>query len=469
MELNSLTTAILVIVTLCLIFIYSRKRSNKRYPPIVTTVPNLFFNRHQIHDFVTHYARQHKTFRFIDFFKYMVFTTDPKNVEYILQSNFSNYGKGELTHEHGEDLLGDGIFTVDGHKWKHQRKLASFEFSTRNIRDFSTIAFKNNVVKLATMISKSSALNKTNDYQDLFMKSTLDSVFKVVLGVDLDTMCGTNEEGTKFSKAFDEASEITSYRGIDVLWKIKKFINVGSEDDIIKKRDILSRFLEANERDPKYLKDIILSFIIAGKDTTATTLSWFLYMLCKHPLIQEKIATEAREATKMSGTSTFQDLANGITEEALNKMHYLHATLTETLRLYPAVPWDPKVCFSDDTLPDGCSVKKGEQIFFMPYAMGRMKYIWGEDAEEFKPERWLDENGHFQMQSSFKFTAFQAGPRICLGKEFAYRQMKIFSAVLVGSFKFKLRDEQEIVTYIPMLTLNMKGGLHLHAYPREMH
>ncbi|KAM7266645.1 hypothetical protein ACFE04_004542 [Oxalis oulophora] len=130
-------------------------------------------------------------------------------------------------------------------------------------------------------------------------------------------------------------------------------------------------------------------------------------MLCKQPHVQERISIEVREATKVSAKSSFQDLANGITEEALNKLQYLHAALTETLRLYHAFPADPKVCFSDDTLPDGHSIKKGEQIFYMPYTMGRMKYIWGDDAEEFNPQRWLDENGNFKMQSSFKFTAFQ--------------------------------------------------------------
>jgi cytochrome P450 len=498
-----LTTTIFgVIIALCVIVFYSLKQS-KRYPPIVGTVFNLAANLHRVHDFTTHHAKKHPTFRINAFSRYMIFTADPTNVEYILKSNFSNYGKGKLVHEHASDLLGDGIFTVDGAQWRHQRKLASFEFSSRNIRDFSTVVFKNNVVKLASMIFKSAALNKTYDYQDLFMKSTLDSVFKVVLGVELDTMSGTYDEGTKFSKAFDEASEITFSRGLDVFYRIKKFLNIGSEavlrkniklvdkyvykiinskieqvnklsndkstDGMMKKGDILSRFLQENERDPKYLKDIILSFIIAGKDTTATTLSWFLYMLCKHPHVQERISTEVREAANVSDKSTFQDLANGITEEALDKLQYLHAALTETIRLYPAVPWDPKCCFSDDTLPDGFNIKKGEQIFYMPYAMGRMKYIWGDDAEEFKPQRWLDENGKFQTQSSFKFTGFQAGPRICLGKEFAYRQMKIFSAVLVGSFKFKLSNEQKVVTYKPMLTLSIDGGLHLHASPRHIH
>lgn len=93
-----------------------------------------------------------------------------------------------------------------------------------------------------------------------------------------------------------------------------------------------------NETDSKYLKDIILSFIIAGKDTTASTLSWFFYMMCKHPLIQEKIAKEVREAAKLQKNTSIDEMANIITEEALDKMQFLHAAITETLRLYPVVP-----------------------------------------------------------------------------------------------------------------------------------
>ena len=68
---------------------------------------------------------------------------------------------------------------------------------------------------------------------------------------------------------------------------------------------------------------------------------------------------------------------------------------------------DAKICFSDDTLPDGYSVNKGDMVANQPYAMGRMKFIWGDDTEEFKPERWLNEEGIFQPESPFKFTAFQ--------------------------------------------------------------
>ncbi|GFP96075.1 cytochrome p450 704c1 [Phtheirospermum japonicum] len=136
-------------------------------------------------------------------------------------------------------------------------------------------------------------------------------------------------------------------------------------------------------------------------------------------------------------------------------MHYLHATLTETLRLYPAVPVDGRCAETDDTLPDGFKLKKGDGVYYMAYAMGRMTHVWGDDAEEFKPERWI-KNGIFQSESPFKFFSFHVGPRTCLGKDFAHRQMKIVSAALVHFFRFRLSDETKDVTYRTMFTLHIK-------------
>ncbi|KAL2548544.1 Cytochrome [Forsythia ovata] len=146
-------------------------------------------------------------------------------------------------------------------------------------------------------------------------------------------------------------------------------------------------------------------------------------------------------------------------------MQYLHAALTETLRLYPAVPVDGRCTETDDTLLDGFKLKKGDGVYYMAYAMGRMSYIWGDDAEDFRPDRWL-RNGIFKPESPFKFIAFNASPRTCLGKDLAYRQMKIVSATLVHFFRFKLENDAENVTYRTMLALHIKGGLNIHALPR---
>ncbi|OUZ99484.1 Cytochrome P450 [Macleaya cordata] len=491
-------TLIFYIIIIKNIFVVGRRPSmNEKkliYHPVVGTKLNQILNFNRIHDYATDLSLKYKTFRFPGLFRNEIYTADPAIVEYILKTNFQNYGKGWYNYNNLKDLLGDGIFTVDGDKWRHQRKISSYEFSTRILRDFSSVVFQKNAAKLAHMISKIATSNLSMDIQDLFMKSTLDSIFQVAFGIDLDSMCGSSEEGTSFANAFDDSSAMTLWRYVDISWMVKRSLNFGSEARLkknievidsfvyklihskteqisssrdhssMKKQDILSRFLDSNVTDPKYLRDIILNFVIAGKDTTATALSWFLYMLCKHPNIQEKVAQEVREAIKVKDNMTVEELAATVTEEALEKMQYLHAAITETLRLYPAVPVDAKICFSDDTLPDGFSVRKGDMVSYLPYAMGRMKFIWGDDAEDFRPERWLNDDGIFQSESPFKFTAFQAGPRICLGKEFAYRQMKIFSVILLGCFTFKLSDETKVVNYRTMINLHVDGGLHLRAF-----
>ncbi|XP_044505339.1 cytochrome P450 704C1-like [Mangifera indica] len=473
-------------------------QKTKKYHPIGSTHLAKILHYNTLFDFITELCRKYKTYRLPSFSSSEIFTADPAVVEHILKTNFPNYGKGFFQYNVLTDLLGGGIFVVDGEKWKHQRKVSSYEFSTKILRDFSSVVFKTTAVKLARIISEASAANPSLDMQDFFMKATLDSVFKVILGIDLDGLSGTFDEGARFTEAFDKANAITSFRYADFFWKIKRFLNIGSEaelrknikviDEFVyklikskmeqlnnpqndlkpgKKEDILSRFLELEETDPKYLRDIVLNFVIAGKDTTAVTISWFFSLLCKHPEIQEKIAKEIVEATQVSSDSSIEELAAKVNEETLDKMHYLHAALSETLRLYPAVPLDGKSVFSDDTLPDGFNVRKGDVVAYVPYAMGRMKDLWGNDAEEFRPERWLNENGHFQPKSPFIFTAFQGGPRICLGKDFAYRQMKIFSMILLGSYRFKLSDESKPVKYKTALTLHIDGGLHLRVFPRS--
>ncbi|KAK9143644.1 hypothetical protein Syun_013044 [Stephania yunnanensis] len=417
--------------------------------------------------------KKKRTYRLLGLMRSEIYTSDPANVEHILKTNFPNYGKGRYNYDILKDLLGDGIFTVDGEKWLDQRKVSSHEFSTKVLKNFSSVIFKRNAAKLAHIISEAAKSNKSIDIQDLFMKSTMDSIFKVAFGVELDSICRSSEEGTKFSNAFDDSSRVTLKRYVDVSWKIKRWLNIGTEAELQKNIQAIDAFVkelidrENEQVSSSKLDDHDNENSHVSKDTTAVALSWFLYMLCKHPIIQEKVAEEVCKATQAKGNTTFDEFTASITEDALDKMQYLTAALTETLRLYPALPVDAKICLADDVWPDGFSVKKGDMVAYQPYAMGRMKFIWGDNAEEYRPERWLSDNGVFQSESPFKFPVFQAGPRICLGKEFSYRQMKIFSAVLLGCFTFKLCDEKRPVNYRTMINLHIDGGLHLRAFPRS--
>ncbi|KAF8028232.1 hypothetical protein BT93_E0977 [Corymbia citriodora subsp. variegata] len=492
--------ALSVAFALLLLKIFSGKslRSSK-YPPVYGTVFGQLFYFNQLYDYLTGVARRTTTFRLLAPDQSEIYTADPRNVEHILKTKFDNYTKGKYNIDIFKDLFGEGIFAVDGDKWKKQRKVASFEFATRVLRDFSCSVFRKNSAKLVKVVEELSASSEGFDMQDILMRSTLDSIFKVGFGVELNCLQGSSKEGRAFMKAFDEANALIYWRYVDPSWKLKRLLKIGSEarlrnsikliDNFVHqlirtkrnqlpvqrerndKEDILSRFLLESEKDPetmndKYLRDIILNFTIAGKDTSAITLSWFLYMLCKHPLVQQKIVDEIKDVIGDQASEANPDsFVERITDPVLDRMHYLHATLTETLRLYPAIPMDGRCAETDDVLPDGFHVKKADGVYYMAYSMARMHNIWGEDAEDFKPERWL-KDGIFQIESPFKYVAFHAGPRICLGKDFAYRQMKIVSIALLRFFHFRLADETRPVTYKVMFTLHIDNGLHLRAVPR---
>lgn len=143
---------------------------------------------------------------------------------------------------------------------------------------------------------------------------------------------------------------------------------------------------------------------------------------------------------------------------------YLQAALSESLRLYPSVPFEFKEVIENDVFPDGTMIKKGSQVFYSIYSMARMESIWGKDCLEFKPERWL-KDGQFVSENQFKYVVFNAGPRLCLGKKFAYMQMKMVAASILLRYEVKVVEGHKVDPKLT-ITLYMKHGLLVTIKPR---
>ncbi|KAI3938684.1 hypothetical protein MKW92_018369 [Papaver armeniacum] len=509
----------LVSIVLAYIFMHRWNQRNLKGPkswPFIGVLIELLRNYQRMHDWLTEYFVESKTLTLQLPFITSVYVADPANVEHILKTNFPNYPKGEDFQTCMKELLGDGIFNADGEMWRQQRKTASHEFASRNLRNFSTVVFRDCALTLSGILHRASLHNKEIDMQELLLRMNLDSICKIGFGVDIGTLAHELPDN-RFAKAFEQATGVVSFRFSNPLWKLQRFFNIGSEAlfvqsiqvineftyGLIRKRkaelqeakatgdngdkqkhDLLSRFIELNENlelnGDKYLRDVILSFILAGRDSTASTLSWLIYMIMKNPNVEEKIyeeliAFEENQTKEMTGydpkdpTKSFPEklkqFASLLNYDSLGKLSYMHATITETLRLYPAVPQDSKGVLEDDVLPDGTKVKAGGRVVYVPYAMGRMEYNWGPDALSFNPDRWFNKEGLFESASPFKFSAFQAGPRICLGKDSSYLQMKLTLAILCRFFKFHLVPNHP-VTYKMMITIAMKHGLKLTVTAR---
>lgn len=293
-----------------------------------------------------------------------------------------------------------------------------------------------------------------------------------------------------FVKAFDDSSLISSVRfnaAIPLIWKVKKILNIGIErrlkeavaevrglaTRIVREKkkelkekatlesvDLLSRFLSSGHSDESFVVDIVISFILAGKDTTSAALTWFFWLLSKHSHVENEILKE------ITGKSEI------VSYDEVKDMVYTHASLCESMRLYPPVPVDTKEAAYDDVLPDGTFVKKGWRVAYHIYAMGRSEKIWGLDWAEFRPERWLsqDEDGKWSFigMDPYSYAVFQAGPRVCLGKEMAFLQMKRVVAGIMRQFRVvPAMDKGVEPEYIAHLTSLMKGGFLVRIEKRS--
>eukprot|EP01018_Ginkgo_biloba_P035873 Gb_08312 [translate_table: standard] len=335
-----------------------------------------------------------------------------------------------------------GIFNVDGEQWKMQRKAASHEFNTKSIRNFVVETVQWEIRnRFMAVLSNACEREESLDLQDVLQRFAFDNICRVAFGVDP----GCLHPSLPTSRRLREAIQVVDELAMEI---IRSRRNELSADQGTVCEDLLSRFMavmtspgehkelfdeerHGRESSDLFLKDMIISFILAGRDTTSFALIWFFWLLSSYPLTDLVFFRE--DADNAEGSVMFS-------YEEVKEMHYLHAALCESMRLYPPVPIDSKIAAEDDVLPDGTCVSKGSFVGYSIYSMGRMVSIWGSDCEEYKPERWLKNNGEFVGKNPYKFPVFQAGPRICLGKEMAFIQMKSIVASIIHRFRLKVNS-----------------------------
>ncbi|KZV28440.1 hypothetical protein F511_03243 [Dorcoceras hygrometricum] len=413
-------------------------------------------------------------------------TANPDNVEYILRTRFDNFPKGKPFSSILGDFLGRGIFNVDGDLWRFQKKMASLELGRVSVRAYALEVVNKEIdSRLITLLELASGWEDELDLQTFFRQLSFDVICRFLFGLDPGSL-ELSLPLSKFAVAFDLASKLSAERALElspIVWKIRRLLNIGSEkelrqaikivnmlaQEVIRKKrdmgflqqnDLLSRFMSSGANiDEKFLRDIVISFLLAGRDTVASALTSFFRLVAHHPEVEASLLAEA---DKIIGENV--ELAS---YEQIRELHYLHAAIYESMRLYPPVQFDSKYCLQDDLLPDGSFVKSGTRVTYHPYAMGRMEEIWGSDCLKFKPERWL-KDGIFLQQDPFRYPVFQAGPRVCLGKELALVELKIVAISVLLKFHVKLAESQDSVPrFSPGLTSTFQDGLQVLIRPRS--
>ncbi|XP_022899336.1 cytochrome P450 94C1-like [Olea europaea var. sylvestris] len=408
-------------------------------------------------------------------------TANPVNVEYMLKTRFDNFPKGKPFSAILGDFLGRGIFNVDGDLWRFQREMACLELRRTSIRSFAFEVARHEIDQrlIPLLESVEGKEDIFIDLQDVFRRFSFDSICRFSFGLDPNCL-ELSLPVSKFATSFDLASKLSAERAMTVsplIWKIRRLLNIGNEKNLRKSinminklahevinqrrkfgfsdhKDLLSRFM-ASVSDETFLRDIVISFLLAGRDTVASVLTSFFWLMANYPEAEAAILVEADRVIGQNKEISSYD--------QMKELHYLHAAVYESMRLYPPIQFDSKFCLNDDVLPDGMPVKKGTRVTYHPYAMGRMEDLWGTDCLEFKPERWL-KDGVFFQENPFKFPVFQAGMRVCLGKEMALVELRSVALSLLKRFHLELAPPQTTTPqFSPGLTATFHGGLQVRV------
>ena len=410
---------------------------------------------------------------------------DPADVKFLLKDRFANFEKGAYFRECFGELLGNGIFNVNGQLWKHHRMAASGLFSKRRLRDRMSDVFGSHAQDLLRAVQS----HDTVDIQHLFYAYTFDCINNTAFDRDINSLTGS-EQDKEFAEAFDTAQTLICLRFLVPWWKVFRCLNLGWEKQLGQSLRTIDTFLDgvldayfdaegavkaefrgentliglflehAEEENAKCtregIRDLVINMLIAGRDTTATTLTSTVQFLCQHPEWQERVAAEA--AACFAGNAQ-----EGLTlDDIEDKSEVTQAVVLEAIRLNPAVPNNEKEAVEDATFPSGFTIAAGEVVGFSPYVTNRLESVWGADAAEFKPERWLD--GRAAKVDDFAFSSFNAGPRLCLGKNMALLEAKTALLTLLNSCRFSMVAGFEPVV-LNNVTWKLKDGLMVNVHP----
>ncbi|KAF8981544.1 hypothetical protein BGZ46_002624 [Entomortierella lignicola] len=406
----------------------------------------------------------------------------PELLEYTLKTNFWNYSKGPLFVDIVEVAIGHGMFTSEGAKWKSQRQQTVAVFSIKAFRDFTSNAFVSEARKVIDYLGKAADEGTVVDMQNLLLNFTLDTFGLVSFGESLGCL-GAKDKLGPFAQAMDDILETLTKRLNDPFWTIRERLNghrkvVNANGQKLRdlsqalidkrrkegfqkeKRDFLQLLLEGVDENgeqmtDKTIIDNINTFMFAGRETTAHALTWMFYLLLRDSADKSMIERLVRESDEaLQGEDP--------TYDTYKKQRYTEACFYEALRLYPVVARNVRFCENDDILPDGTKVYKGEWVSWSAFAMGRSERIWGPDAKEYKPSRWMDT----EKPSSSKFISFHTGPRICPGQQFATVEALTAIGMILQSFELKLVNPSADATYRASLAFPMEGGLPVRVTRR---
>lgn len=388
---------------------------------------------------------------------------DPNAIGQMLKDKVDIYPKSDVTKNLLKPAIGDSLFIAEGAHWRWQRRAASPVFTHRNIASLAPI-----MSSAADTTCK--RLDAADDVVDLF-EEMIAATFEVISNV---TFSGSGAlDSSEVQHAIDRYIAQTARISLfDILglpnWfprpsrlfqpnALKQMKEIA--DNSIQRRrdqgpkpipDLLDLLLEGEDPETKRqmnmaeLRDNLLTFIVAGHETTALTLSWALYLCAFDPEVQDRLRSEAQSVLQ----------GRVATAEDCDALPYTEQVIKETLRLYPPAAFISRTAQEADILSNR-QIHRKDTVMLPIYALHRHHDLW-DQPDQFDPMRFADDH----RPERYSYLPFGDGPRICIGAQFAMIEAKIVLATLISRFKFeriKSKDPKPVM----VLTLRPEGGVVL--------
>ncbi|WP_280715055.1 cytochrome P450 [Kitasatospora sp. MAP5-34] len=363
-----------------------------------------------------------------------VLVTGPEQVQHILAQHPDRYVK--RSHR-ARLLLGDGVISASGDAWKNQRRLLQAQFTATGVRRHEH-RIAGAARRTADRWAEKARTGELTDVGEDMQFFALDTIWRCLTGHPLDAVTHRELSSIEAVVAALPTAAAAPDGGPDAMAADLARIDATAERTIAAAREeaaerpaeealpdgapLLQLLLETARTRPEYtdrlIRDELVTVLAAGHETTAKTLSWLFLLLDRHPEAREWVAAADRPGSPVG------------------RKEAIHALVSETLRLYPAVWLIPRHAPEDD-LVDGYLIEAGSDVLVCPYLTHRDPELWP-DPEHFDPERFLTAGRRPVRPGAYY--PFGVGARACLGLQFAMREMAVLLDLLLPAYRPAFRS-----------------------------
>jgi cytochrome P450 len=412
-----------------------------------------------------------ETFRFyLGGLKEAIVTTDPAVIQHVLKTNAENYKKSEIQVNRMGHFLGKGLLTTHGEPWRVQRRLIQRGFERKQLEVLSSI-MQGSLAESLREFDRQVSIGPVDIYPQL-MKMTFSMVAKSLFGArlkdeDIDLVSHTISTVQEFivrqtiqpylNPWFNVTGDLRRHEEMRVRADgiLLEYIRARRQQE--PGHDLLQILMDARYSDGEGMSDeLVLSesmqLLVAGHETSSNALSWLLYLLSSRPDCLERVRQEFHSVLG-EGPLSFGDVP---------KFEFTTQVILEALRLYPPFWMIDRMAVADDRVGD-IAIPQGSMVIVYVYGAHHAQRYWP-DAERFDPERFTKTNE--KLQTPFTHLPFGAGPRGCIGGNYAMLQILMILSELLRRYDIQLVSGQMIEPR-PMVILRPKNGIKM-TFTRTM-